>query len=71
MSKQVMFSNDTKSNDGGEKIKKTRSSSPKPVTNPNLTLQSPIKQGWLYGCLKHPGCLWCTPCDCKNCTNFI
>ena len=21
----------------------------------------------MTGCLKHPGCMWSTPCDCANC----
>jgi hypothetical protein len=21
----------------------------------------------MNGCLKHPGCMWSTPCDCTNC----
>ncbi len=21
----------------------------------------------MTGCLKHPGCMWSTPCDCTNC----
>lgn len=70
MSKRVMFSRDTKMNDGGEKIKETEYSPPKTAT-PSLTLQNLIEQGWSDGCLKHPGCLWSTPCDCKNCANYI
>ena len=22
------------------------------------------------GCLKHPGCLWSTPCNCDNCSKY-
>lgn len=69
MSKQVLFSNDTKSNDGGEKIKKTINST-KSSTH-IVTLQNLIDEGWPIGCLNHPGCLWSTPCDCKNCSNYI
>ena len=25
---------------------------------------------WKRGCLKHPGCVWSCPCDCKNCIAF-
>ena len=70
MSKQVTFSDDTKINDGGQKVKKTRTAEKKPKTR-SLTLQNLIDQGWSGGCLKHPGCLWSTPCDCKNCSSFI
>ena len=70
MSKQVTFSDNTKKDDGGEKIKKTRSS-PKKSKTRSVTLQNLIDQGWPGGCLKHPGCLWSTPCDCKNCTSYI
>ena len=71
MSKQVTFSDDTKINDGGEKMKKTKKTSAKKSKTYSLTLQNLIDQGWAGGCLKHPGCLWSTPCDCKNCSSFI
>lgn len=71
MSKQVTFSDDTKINDGGEKIKKAKKTSTKKSKTYSLTLQNLIDQGWTGGCLKHPGCLWSTPCDCKNCSSFI
>ena len=31
--------------------------------------KQPITQALkkMTGCLKHPGCLWSTPCDCANC----
>ena len=70
MSKQVTSPDNTKKSDGGEKIKKTRSS-PKKSKTRSITLQNLIDQGWAGGCLKHPGCLWSTPCDCKNCTSYI
>ena len=71
MSKQITFSHDTKANDGGQKLKKKQGPLKKKPKTRSLTLQNLIDQGWTGGCLKHPGCLWSTPCDCKNCSSFI
>jgi len=69
MVKNVMFSDDTKQNDGGEKVMKKNPSKIHP--NNSLTFEKRIQQELKGGCLNHPGCLWSTPCDCKNCTSFI
>tara|TARA_B110000967_G_C18492654_1_gene367531 strand:- start:90 stop:284 length:195 start_codon:yes stop_codon:yes gene_type:complete len=64
-----MFSGDTKQNDGGQKVSKKKVAKIPQIYS--LTFENLIQQEWKGGCINHPGCLWSTPCDCKNCTSFI